>query len=92
MGLRDTSEVDGIATWLMLGQFTPRPDTSGERLMCMKVLSACLVPEEARRGRHIPWDWSLLAVVGCQPTVGCCEPNGGPLQEQQVHLTPGASL
>lgn len=22
------------------------------------VLHACLVPEEARRGRHIPWNWA----------------------------------
>ena len=41
------------------------------------------VPEEARRGHQIPWNWSAY---GCELLYGCWELNPGPLEVQPVLL------
>ena len=53
--------------------------------ICIVVLPACLVPEQARndtRGCQISWNWSC----SCEPPNGFWEWNPGPLEEQLVLL------
>jgi hypothetical protein len=48
---------------------------------CMSANHMHALPEKARRGRQIPWNWGSR---GCDPSCGYWESNLDPLQEQLV--------